>query len=167
MMEISVLRCAELLDQKKLKIAFVESATSGALCSKFALTPFSENILLGSIVSYHASAKNDILNISDKFLKDYSAQSPEVTKLMAIRAQALFKKANLLVAVTGITKNGENETVNKPVGTMFIHIIYQNKSFVFKEFFKGNSHQIIDKTIQFISNSIINLINSNHFILNN
>ena len=63
MTEISVLSCCALLAEKKLKIAFTESATAGALSVAFALTPYSGDILLGSIVCYDADEKMNILNV--------------------------------------------------------------------------------------------------------
>ncbi len=44
--------CCKLLAQEKIKIAFFESASAGYLAYRFSLSPYSGNILIGSLVSY-------------------------------------------------------------------------------------------------------------------
>ncbi len=148
MKEISVLNCCALLAEKKLKIAFTESATAGALSVAFALTPYSGDILLGSIVCYDADEKMNILNIPKQLIDDYTPESREVTNAMAVNAKKIFNKADILVAVTGLTKSGGSETEDKPVGTMFIDFIFPEYHLQIKEVFLGNSHQIVHETIK-------------------
>ncbi len=44
--------CCKLLADKKIKIAFFESASAGYLAYRFSLSPYSGDILIGSLVSY-------------------------------------------------------------------------------------------------------------------
>lgn len=148
MTEISVLNCCALLAERKLKIAFTESATAGALSVAFALTPYSGSILLGSIVCYDADEKRNILNVPQELIDKHTPESSEVTNCMAINAKKMFNKADILVAVTGLTKSGGSETDDKPVGTIYIDFIFPEYHLQIKEVFLGNSHQIVHQTIK-------------------
>jgi nicotinamide-nucleotide amidase len=154
MTEISVLNCCSLLAEKILKIAFTESATAGALSVAFAFTPYSGDILLGSIVCYDADEKINILNIPKNLIQKHSPESSEVTNCMAVNAKKIFAKADIIVAVTGLTKAGGSETEEKPVGTMFIDFIFPNYHIQVKEVFAGNSHQIVHSTIKKVADII-------------
>lgn len=154
-MESNILKCSALLAKRKLKIAFAESATAGALSVSFALTPHSGKILLGSIVCYDADEKCNILNIPSSVIKRFTPESKEVTAQMAIQTKKMFTKADIIVAVTGLIKKGGSEKPEKPVGTMFIDFIFPAQHISKREFFQGNSKQIIDRTIGFIADFII------------
>jgi len=154
MTEISVLKCCALLAEKKLKIAFTESATAGALSVSFALSPYSGKILLGSIVCYDADEKRKILNIPKELIDAHTPESSEVTTCMAINAKKMFNKADIMVAVTGLTKAGGSENEEKPVGTMFIDFIFPDYHFQVKEVFTGNSNQIVNSTIKKVADII-------------
>lgn len=155
MTEISILNCCALLAEKKLKIAFTESATAGALSVAFAFTPYSGDILLGSIVCYDADEKCEILKVPKDLIDTYTPESAEVTAEMAKNAKKLFSKADIVVAVTGLTKAGGSETKEKPVGTMFINFIFPDTHLQIQEVFYGNSHQIVHQTIKKIADIIM------------
>lgn len=154
MTEISVLNCCALLADKKLKIAFTESATAGALSVAFALTPYSGAIMLGSIVCYDADEKVNILKVPQELIDLHTPESSEVTTCMALNAKQMFNKADILVAVTGLTKAGGSETDDKPVGTMFIDFIFPDYHLQVKEVFAGNSNQIVHSTIKKVADII-------------
>ena len=57
-------KCCDLLELNHLKIAFIESASSGYLSSQFSIYKNSgAEILLGGLVSYDPSTKVNILKI--------------------------------------------------------------------------------------------------------
>ena len=155
MMELSILTCCSLLAERQLKIAFAESATAGALSASFAQTPYSGTILQGSIVCYDAEVKSDLLNIPLSFILEHTPESAEVTRTMALRTKELFKKADIVVAVTGLTKSGGSETKEKPVGTVFIRFIFPGDQIQVREVFSGNSHQIIRQIIQKVADVLV------------
>lgn len=153
----NVLQCSKTLAAKKLKIAFAESATAGRLASEFALTPKSGDILLGGIVCYDACVKEKLFDIAAATIKKYTPESAEVTKAITEGLLRYFD-ANVAVGVTGLTTPGGSETAEKPVGTMFIHIIANNKHFAYKEFFSGSPEEIIVKTVDKIAIFISEII---------
>ncbi len=61
MAEQKIADCSKLMAEKKLTIAFAESATAGWLCSEFALTEESGQVLKGGITCYDASLKVSLL----------------------------------------------------------------------------------------------------------
>ncbi len=61
-------KCCELLAKEKIKIAFFESASAGYLAYRFSLSPYSGDILIGSLVSYDLRVKEKIPCIFQKSL---------------------------------------------------------------------------------------------------
>ncbi|MGA9698753.1 MAG: CinA family protein, partial [Acinetobacter sp.] len=113
-------KCCDLLEQHQLKIAFIESASSGYLSSQFSICKNSgAEILLGGLVSYDPSIKVDLLKINTAFIEQYTAESAEVTETMAIQGKKLFTQADIVVACTGLLKPGGSVTKAKPEGTFF------------------------------------------------
>ena len=55
--------CAKLLADKQLTVIFIESATAGYLAHRFSLTPYSGDVLMGSLVCYDVRIKQSMLNI--------------------------------------------------------------------------------------------------------
>ena len=65
--------CCDLLEQKKLKVAFVESASSGYLSSQFSLyKECGAQILLVGLVCYDANLKMSILGVPQDLIDKYS-----------------------------------------------------------------------------------------------
>ncbi len=115
---------------------FIESASSGYLTSQFSIHKNSgADILLGGLVSYDPSIKISILNIDPKLIETYTAESPQVTEEMCRLGQSLFQQANIIVSCTGLLKSGGSETPEKPVGTFFICISYQQHIYHYRYFF--------------------------------
>jgi len=149
-----VLECAEAIAAKGLKIAFVESATAGRMCSEFSLTPRSGDILHGGISCYEVFIKENIIKVPHDLIISYTPESAQVTASLAEHAMSLFK-CDIVVAVTGLTAPGGSETPEKPVGTMFMHILLPGKQLPYREVFKGTPEEIILKAIDRTAGLII------------
>ena len=149
-----ILKCSKALSDRKLTIAFAESATSGRLCAEFSLTPESGNVLKGGIVCYNASVKEEILKVPVPLILKHTPESPEVTEKMAIGLKKLMK-SDIHIAITGLTTSGGSETPEKPVGTMFIHFLMDNKSIALRMQFKGRANEIIRKTVNSVAQLIL------------
>lgn len=137
--------CSEIIASKGWNISFVESATAGRICAEFALTVNSGDILRGGISCYEIFVKEQILKVPHKLIEDCTAESPEVTAMLA-RQAARFFNTKVTVAVTGLTTPGGSESKSKPVGTMFLCIhtpvgIIENKTL-----YSGNPEEIILQT---------------------
>lgn len=128
--------CYKLLAQEKIKIAFFESASAGYLAYRFSLSPYSGDILIGSLVSYDLRVKENTLHISSELVKKYTAESMPVTVEMIKKGKEILH-ADLYVACTGLLKKGGSETKEKPVGTFFYSIYYKNQFYNFRRVFRG------------------------------
>ncbi|CAB1212609.1 CinA family protein [Acinetobacter bouvetii] len=152
-------KCCDLLESNHLKIAFIESASSGYLSSQFSICKNSgAEILLGGLVSYDPSIKVDILNIDAELIEKYTAESAEVTEAMAIHGKTLFREANLVVACTGLLKPGGSATEIKPEGTFFISILFLNTTHNFHYFIEGSPLEKLNQLTQHIAEEMIRLI---------
>lgn len=95
--------CCKLLAQKKIKIAFFESASAGYLAYRFSLSPYSGDILIGSLVSYDLRVKENTLHISPELIEKYTPESMQVTVEMIKKGKELLH-ADLYIACTGLLK---------------------------------------------------------------
>ena len=150
-----VKECARLIAEKKLTIAFAESATAGNLSYQFSLTPESGEILKGGLVCYDANIKEDILGIEPGFIEKYTPESAEVTRELAQRLNRVIKRADIFVAVTGLTTPGGSENPEKPVGTMFIHAVIKDRDFTVREVFSGSAEEIVTATVDRVARLLI------------
>lgn len=149
-----VTACCKALIEKKLTITFVESASAGKMSYEFSTVFNSGKILIGGMVCYHSSMKEDLLHIPWGTIEKYSAESAEVTKLMA---QNFYRYINsdICVALTGLTTPGGSEREGKPVGTIFIHIVFPDKEIAKRYEFKGSAESIIDQAIDVVADLIL------------
>jgi nicotinamide-nucleotide amidase len=145
MASLQVLTCGKALAEKEWTISFVEGVTAGKMCYEFSTVPNSEKILVGGLVCYDPSMEEDILEIPNWLIESFTPESPEVTKAMAT---SFYKssQADVCVAVNGII-SPTGETPEKPLGSIFIHIVLPNKD-ISKQFeFKGNPQEIVNQAI--------------------
>ncbi len=149
-----LVKCSEVLLNNELTIATAESATAGRLAAEFSLIPNCGKALKGGIISYDAGVKEDILDVSDDLVKRYTPESAEVTEDMANKLQKLIK-ADIYIAITGLTMPGGSETSEKPVGTMFIHAIMNGKSIPVREVYEGSPEEVVLQTIDRVAQLII------------
>ena len=149
-----LIKCSKILLSQHLTIATAESATAGRLAAEFSLIPDCGKTLKGGIISYDACIKEDILGVSDDLVKTYTPESAEVTEDMANKLKNLIN-ADIYIAITGLTMPGGSETLEKPVGTMFIHVIIKGKSIPVREAYKGSAEEIVLQTIDRIAQLLI------------
>jgi nicotinamide-nucleotide amidase len=141
-----IIDCCKKIAEKNWKIAFVESATGGRMCAEFALVEGSGEILRGGLSCYEVFVKENILKVPHELIEQYTPESAEVTESLAVHACHFFK-TDIVVAVTGLVSPGGSETPEKPVGTMFLHIILPEKDVAHREVFNGSPEEIVLKTV--------------------
>lgn len=152
-------KCAQALAKKKCCISFIESATCGYLAHRFALTPQSGKILVGGLVCYDLKVKKNVLGVPQKLVKKYSPESMQVTEELARRAPKLFD-CDIYVACTGLLKKGGSETPDKPVGTFFYSILYQDKIYNQRCYCTGTQQEKLDKVLKKICKTLLKLLNT-------
>ena len=152
--------CTDLLKSNKLTLAFAESATAGQVMADFSLVPEAGTFLKGGVVCYDACIKQSLLKVNADLIKKYSPESAEVTKAAAEGLRKLIE-ADIHVGITGLTRPGGSETREKPVGTMFICVLYQEQAVTERRVFSGDEETINDQTVQFVAQAILELIRKN------
>jgi nicotinamide-nucleotide amidase len=155
----SVIACCHTLLAQDLTIAFGESASTGRLIYDFTSVPDCGQIVKGSIVCYDRSVKEGLLKIPSQVIDKYTAESPEVTQLLAEGVKDLIP-ADIIVAVTGLASPGGSETPEKPVGTMFIHAIIKDRAWKTSVLFEGSPDEIIAQTIDAIAAMLLEELNN-------
>jgi nicotinamide-nucleotide amidase len=154
------LDCSKSLADRKLTVAFAESATAGRASAEFSLCPDSGKVLKGGLVCYDANLKIGILRVPKEMINKFTPESAEVTKEIANRLQT-FIPADIHVGITGLTTPGGSETPEKPVGTVFIHAFLKDKSVAVRETFEGTPEAIVLQSIDRVAELLLNEIPKN------
>jgi len=156
----SVIAVCHRLLAENLTIAFAESASTGRLIYDFTSVPECGQVVKGSIVCYDRSVKESLMNIPAEIIDTYTAESPEVTQLLAESVKKLIP-ADIIVAVTGLASEGGSESPDKPVGTMFVHGFIKDKPWNTKLLFEGTPDEIIAQTIEAVGTILLEELGSN------
>ncbi len=145
----------ELLKEKGKTVAAAESFTGGLFGKRITDIPGSSNYFLGSVVAYSYTAKERILKIDKRVLKENGAVSRETAKLMADNIRDLLD-ADFGVSFTGVA--GPDKQEGKPVGLAFIGISEKRRTTVYQKNFSGSREEIREKAVNFAIETLINLI---------
>lgn len=148
MADLDLLTCGQLLQEKKLTIAFAESATAGRIVSEFSQIPDAGTFLKGGIACYDACLKEDLLHVSPELIKKHTPESAAVTEAITKGLVRLIP-ADIHIGITGLTAPGGSESPEKPVGTMFIHGIVRGGTPIFsdRQVFRGTPEEIVLQTV--------------------
>ena len=115
----------KLLKEKGLTLSLAESCTGGKLASLFTAIPGCSQYFKGGVVSYSNEAKANILEVENSVLEKYGAVSQQVVEQMAMGARKIFQ-TDCSMATSGIA-GPDGGTSEKPVGTVWIAISYNNR----------------------------------------
>ncbi len=108
----------QLLKEKGLSLAVMESCTGGLLAATITDVSGSSAYFKGGLVAYSNEAKI-AGGVAPGLISDYGTISPEVAQAMA-QAARLYLRANIGMSTTGIA--GPDEVEGKPVGMVYIGI---------------------------------------------
>ena len=110
-----------------LHLAIAESLTGGQLTATLIDTPGASEVVLGGLVTYQDSLKEQLLGVSPQLIATQTAVDAEVAAQMAqgVRQKlaqkcALVESAVIGVSTTGVA--GPDAVGPNPVGTVFIGI---------------------------------------------
>ena len=117
---------AEMLINRKLKIAVAESCTGGLVAAKLIEYPGISEVLIEGAVTYSNDAKIRRLGVKEETLKKYGAVSAETAAEMA-EGIAKTSGANIGVSTTGVAGPGPSE--GKPEGLVYIGIYINGKKY--------------------------------------
>jgi len=111
-------RLGELLRTAGLTVAVAESCTGGLLGSRITEVPGSSDYFLGGVIVYSNEAKEKLLQISPRLLKEVGAVSTAVAVAMAEGVRQLLG-ADIGVGITGIA-GPTGAAPGKPVGLVYV-----------------------------------------------
>jgi nicotinamide-nucleotide amidase len=113
------------LAEKNETIATAESCTGGNIAHKITSVPGSSAYFKGSVVAYSNEIKSRILGVDEELISTHGAVSREVVEAIALGVKKLMK-TDYAIATSGIA-GPDGGTVEKPVGTVWIAIAYDNE----------------------------------------
>jgi nicotinamide-nucleotide amidase len=151
--------CLELgnvLTKKKFRIALAESCTGGLVCQHLTNIPGSSVWFDRGFVTYSNESKIELLKVSQDTLLKFGAVSKEVASEMALGALN-ESHAQIALSITGIA-GPSGGSIEKPVGTVFFAIAYQNKIiFNASKVFPGSRENIRESSCLFALNQVLAL----------
>ena len=143
--------------KKDLDISFAESMSAGNLIGEFAKGEGAGKVLKGGIVVYSKVSKIELLGVNKSIIEKHTAESQEVTNELVFGLSKLMK-TDIAVAITGLASNGGSESEEKPVGTVFISILYNNKLKEFKKIFPPSQTEDVNKCKEEVINCATNFV---------
>lgn len=135
-----------MLREKRLMLSTAESCTGGLISSQLTTIPGSSEWFAGGVVAYSNHLKEALLNVDRDLLRNYGAVSGHVARAMAARLAARVG-TQVSLSITGIAGPGGG-TAEKPVGTVYIGIFYNNKVRDTLHHFSGGRKEIQEKSAQ-------------------
>lgn len=131
------------LKSKNLTLACAESCTGGMLSSWVTSFPGSSSFFNGAVVAYQNEIKIDTLNVPKNIIEKNGAVSESCALAMAKGALNRFS-SDLAVSITGIA-GPDGGSKEKPVGTVCIAVVTQNKEKVKTFNFTGNRDDVRER----------------------
>jgi nicotinamide-nucleotide amidase len=132
-----------LLKERGLTLSTAESCTGGNVAKLITSVPGSSGYYTGSVIAYENRIKTEILHVDEELIKSKGVVSREVVEQMANGVKIHFK-TDTAIATSGIA-GPDGGTVEKPVGTTWICVVYSKKSYVKKFRFSGTRERVIDQ----------------------
>ncbi len=108
----------ELMVDRKKTFSTAESCTGGNIAKMITSVAGASQFFNGSVVTYSAKAKREILKVSSKTIDKHSVVSAQVAKEMATNCKKIFH-SDYAIATTGNAGPTTDKT-NKTVGVVFI-----------------------------------------------
>ncbi len=134
----------KLLVNNKQTLSTAESCTGGNIARIITSVAGASQIFSGSVVTYSAKAKKEILKVSSKTIENYSVVSEQVAKEMAVNCKELFD-TDYAIATTGNAGPTTDKT-DKNVGVVFIALATSNDIIVEEFNFGQPREKVIERT---------------------
>ncbi len=133
-----------LLKKRNLSMGVAESCTGGMIGEKITRTAGCSVWFSGGVIAYSNQLKETLLGVERELLDNYGAVSEQVAMSMAA-GLADIARADITVSVTGIA-GPDGGSREKPVGTVYIGLYYNNKATAQLHNFRGDRKMIREMT---------------------
>lgn len=137
-------RLKEALARRGMRIALAESCTGGIISGRITDVAGASDYFEAGLVTYSNRAKEKFLSVPHDLLVTKGAVSPEVAEKMAQGVREATG-VDLGLSVTGIAGPGGG-SAEKPVGTVYVGLASEGKTFVQLHLFAGDRATIRSRT---------------------
>ncbi len=135
---------ARLLLSLRITIAVAESCTGGLICHRLTNVSGSSDYLERGVVAYSNRSKTELLGISEQVIEEHGAVSEVCVRAMASSVKHLAG-TDLGLSVSGIA-GPTGGTLEKPVGTVYIAMAWNEDVQCWRHFFEGSRTEIKQQT---------------------
>lgn len=125
--DTTAVKVVKWLSEHGFTIAFAESCTGGMLSEAITSVSGASKVYECGICSYSNRIKESVLGVKSSTLNEYGAVSEQTVIEMA-NGVKMLASSNIAVGVTGIA-GPDGGTDKKPVGTVWVSIATDNKTF--------------------------------------
>ena len=134
-----------LLKRQNQTLATAESCTGGSIAKKITSISGSSAYYKGSIITYSAESKVNILKVSKNIIKKHTVVSREVAEQMALSIQKILQ-VDFSISTTGVAGPQKGED-GKEIGTVWIAVATPKREVFSKcfQFGKLSRNDIIEK----------------------
>ncbi|MBI3616669.1 MAG: CinA family protein [Candidatus Omnitrophica bacterium] len=136
---------ARLLMARHKRLAIAESCTGGLLTHRLTNISGSSKFLEAAVVAYSNKAKQKLLHIPSRMLRQHGAVSKHTAAAMARSVRAIHK-TDLGIGITGIAGPG-GATKTKPAGLVYIALSVPAETLCLQCRFKGDRINIKQKAV--------------------
>lgn len=135
----------DLLKALNYTISICESVTGGLFSKLLTDVQGTSQVFQGSVVAYTNEVKIDIVRVEKEIIEKYGAVSKECALAMAQNVKALFN-SDVAVSFTGNAGPEANE--NKPVGLVYLAIVFEKYFLVEELKLQGTRAEIRDQAVK-------------------
>lgn len=146
------------LSEHNLKISTVESCTGGLISKMITDVSGSSEVFDCGICSYGNNIKEKIVGVKNETLKKYGAVSKETALEMAKGVKSI-SSSDIAVSTTGIAGPGGGSP-DKPVGTVYICILFNDSSYIERLNLSGTRDEIRNQTANYVLTKILEIISN-------
>ncbi len=144
------------MKKNNLSLSSAESCTGGMVSSAIITYPGVSKIYDMGFTTYSNNSKMKLLNVKKETLDTYGAVSYETCKEML---DGVYQNSlsDICVATTGIAGPGGG-TEDKPVGLVYLGVLYKDKYYIEKCHFRGDRTKIRESSVHKLMNMVNNAL---------
>ena len=133
------------LQENNLTLAVAESLTGGLVAASLTEIPGASKVFKGSITAYVDEIKQNILNVKDETITNFTSISELVALEMAINVRTIMK-SDIGISTTGVA--GPEKSAGFAPGLVFVAISIGDHNMCQKLEITGDRSKIRNQTVQ-------------------
>ena len=133
------------LQEKDLTIAVAESLTGGLIAANLTSIPGASKVFKGSITAYLDEIKQNVLNVKEVTITNFTSISEQVALEMAINVRKIMK-SDIGISATGVA--GPEKSAGFAPGLVFVAVSIDDHNMCQKLEITGDRTKIRNQTVQ-------------------